>query len=177
MSFWDALLAVIIIVGQSLFLLIALVIYIAYALHADRKIWAAVQLRRGPNVVGPWGLLQSFADLLKFVLKEPVIPAPANKAIFLLAPLVMATLSLSAWAVIPVSAGWVIADINVGILYVFAISSLEVYGVIMGGWASNSKYAFLGALRSAAQMVSYEVSIGFIIIAVLLAVGSLNMSD
>jgi NADH-quinone oxidoreductase subunit H len=162
---------------QSVVLMSALLVLVAYLLYADRKIWAAVQLRRGPNVVGPWGLLQSFADLLKFVLKEPVIPAPANKAIFLLAPLVMATLALSAWAVIPVSAGWVIADINVGILYVFAIASLEVYGVIMGGWASNSKYAFLGALRSAAQMVSYEVSIGFVIIAVLLCVGSLNLSD
>jgi NADH-quinone oxidoreductase subunit H len=163
--------------GQSVLLITSLLILVAYLLYADRKVWAAVQLRRGPNVVGPWGLFQSFADLLKFVLKEPVIPAPANKAIFLLAPLVMATLSLSAWAVIPVSAGWVVADINVGILYVFAISSLEVYGVIMGGWASNSKYAFLGALRSAAQMVSYEVSIGFVIIAVLLCVGSLNLSD
>jgi NADH-quinone oxidoreductase subunit H len=162
---------------QSAVLMTALLILVAYLLYADRKVWAAVQLRRGPNVVGPWGLLQSFADLLKFVLKEPVIPAPANKAIFLLAPLVMATLALSAWAVIPVSAGWVIADINVGILYVFAIASLEVYGVIMGGWASNSKYAFLGALRSAAQMVSYEVSIGFVIIAVLLCVGSLNLTD
>ena len=162
---------------QSGVLMTALLILVAYLLYADRKVWAAVQLRRGPNVVGPWGLLQSFADLLKFVLKEPVIPAPANKAIFLLAPLVMATLALSAWAVIPVDAGWVVADINVGILYVFAIASLEVYGVIMGGWASNSKYAFLGALRSAAQMVSYEVSIGFVIIAVLLCVGSLNLSD
>ena len=166
-----------IIVGQSALLMTTLLILVAYLLYADRKVWAAVQLRRGPNVVGPWGLLQSFADLLKFVLKEPVIPAPANKTIFLLAPLVMATLSLSAWAVIPVSAGWMIADINVGILYVFAISSLEVYGVIMGGWASNSKYAFLGALRSAAQMVSYEVSIGFVIICVLLTVGSLNLTD
>ena len=166
-----------IIAGQSVLLMTSLLILVAYLLYADRKVWAAVQLRRGPNVVGPWGLFQSFADLLKFVLKEPVIPAPANKAIFLLAPLVMATLSLSAWAVIPVDAGWVVADINVGILYVFAISSLEVYGVIMGGWASNSKYAFLGALRSAAQMVSYEVSIGFVIIAVLLCVGSLNLSD
>ncbi len=165
------------IVIQSAVLMTALLILVAYLLYADRKIWAAVQMRRGPNVVGPWGLLQSFADLLKFVLKEPVIPAPANKAIFLLAPLVSVLLALSAWAVIPVGAGWVIADINVGILYVFAIASLEVYGVIMGGWASNSKYAFLGALRSAAQMVSYEVSIGFIIIAVLLAVGSLNLSD
>ena len=131
----------------------------------------------GRTSSGPGACFQSFADLLKFVLKEPVIPAPANKAIFLLAPLVSSVLALSAWAVIPVSAGWVIADINVGILYVFAISSLEVYGVIMGGWASNSKYAFLGALRSAAQMVSYEVSIGFVIIAVLLCVGSLNLTD
>ena len=164
------------IVGQSVLLMVVLLVFVAYLLYADRKIWAAVQLRRGPNVVGPWGLFQSFADLLKFVLKEPVIPAPANKAIFLLAPLVMATLALSAWAVIPVSAGWAVADINVGILYVFAIASLEVYGVIMGGWASNNKYAFLGALRSAAQMISYEVSIGFVIICVLLCVGSLNLS-
>jgi NADH-quinone oxidoreductase subunit H len=154
-----------------------LLIVVAYLLYADRKVWAAVQMRRGPNVVGPWGLLQSFADLLKFVLKEPVIPAPANKTIFLLAPLVSVLLALSCWAVIPVDAGWAVADINVGILYIFAIASLEVYGVIMGGWASNSKYAFLGALRSAAQMVSYEVSIGFVIISVLLAVGSLNLSD
>ncbi len=166
-----------IIAAQSALLMTTLLTLVAYLLYMDRKVWAAVQLRRGPNVVGPWGLLQSFADLLKFVLKEPVVPAPANKAIFLLAPLVMATLSLSAWAVIPVSAGWAIADINVGILYVFAIASLEVYGVIMGGWASNNKYAFLGALRSAAQMISYEVSIGFVIIAVLLCVGSLNLSD
>ena len=166
-----------IIVAQSALLMTTLLIFVAFLLYADRKIWAAVQLRRGPNVVGPWGVLQSFADLLKFVLKEPIVPSASNKAIFLLAPLVSATLALSAWAVIPVSAGWVIADINVGILYVFAISSLEVYGVIMGGWASNSKYAFLGALRSAAQMVSYEVSIGFVIIAVLLCVGSLNLSD
>jgi NADH-quinone oxidoreductase subunit H len=166
-----------IIAGQSLLLMTALLVMLAYLLYADRKVWAAVQLRRGPNVVGPWGLLQSFADLLKFVLKEPVIPAPADKTIFLLAPLVSTVLALTAWAVIPVDYGWVIADINVGILFVFAIASLEVYGVIMGGWASNSKYAFLGALRSAAQMVSYEVSIGFIIIAVLLAVGSLNLTD
>jgi NADH-quinone oxidoreductase subunit H len=176
MSFGDALLLVLITVAKSFFLLAALLIFIAYALYADRKIWAAVQLRRGPNVVGPWGLLQSFADLLKFVLKEPVIPASANKGIFLLAPLVMATLALAAWAVIPLNAGWVIADINVGVLYIFAISSLGVYGVIMGGWASNSKYPFLGALRSAAQMVSYEVSIGFVIITVLLCAGSLNLS-
>jgi NADH-quinone oxidoreductase subunit H len=166
-----------IIVGQSLLLIVTLLIFVAYVLYADRKIWAAVQMRRGPNVVGPWGLLQSFADLLKFVFKEPVVPSGANKGVFLLAPLVTVTLALSAWAVVPLDAGWVIADINVGILYIFAISSLGVYGVIMGGWASNSKYAFLGALRSAAQMVSYEVSIGFVIITVLLCVGSLNLTD
>ncbi|MCB1464627.1 MAG: NADH-quinone oxidoreductase subunit H, partial [Nitratireductor sp.] len=166
-----------IMVGQSLLLLVALLILIAYILYADRKIWAAVQMRRGPNVVGPWGLLQSFADLLKFVLKEPIIPASASKTVFLLAPLVGVVLALATWAVVPVADGWVIADINIGILYIFAISSLEVYGIIMGGWASNSKYAFLGALRSAAQMVSYEVSIGFVIITVLLCVGSLNLTD
>jgi NADH-quinone oxidoreductase subunit H len=161
---------------QSFILLTVLLIVIAYILYADRKIWAAVQIRRGPNVVGPWGLLQSFADMLKFVFKEPTIPAGANKGVFLLAPLVTCVLSLAAWAVIPVSAGWVISNINVGILYVFAISSLGVYGIIMAGWASNSKYPFLAALRSAAQMVSYEVSIGFVIITVLLCVGSLNLS-
>jgi NADH-quinone oxidoreductase subunit H len=177
MTFGEALLTVAIIAGQSLFVIVALLIFIAFALYADRKVWAAVQLRRGPNVVGPFGLLQSFADLLKFVLKEPVIPAPANKGIFLLAPLVTATLALASWAVIPFNPGWVIADINVGILYIFAISSLGVYGIIMGGWASNSKYPFLGALRSAAQMVSYEVSIGFVIITVLLCAGSLNLSQ
>jgi len=177
MSFGDVLLTIAIIAGKSLFLLSALLIFIAYALYADRKIWAAVQLRRGPNVVGPWGLMQSFADLLKFVLKEPIIPAGANKGLFLLAPLIFATLALAAWAVIPFDFGWVIADINVGVLYIFAISSLGVYGVIMGGWASNSKYAFLGTLRSAAQMVSYEVSIGFVIITVLMCAGSLNLSQ
>jgi NADH-quinone oxidoreductase subunit H len=177
MEFGDILLAVAIMLGKSLLMLVALLIFIAYALYADRNVWAAVQLRRGPNVVGPWGLLQSFADLLKFVLKEPVIPAPANKGMFLLAPLVMCTLSLAAWAVIPLNAGWAIADINVGILYIFAISSLGVYGVIMGGWASNSKYPFLGALRSAAQMVSYEVSIGFVIVTVLMCAGTLNLSQ
>jgi NADH-quinone oxidoreductase subunit H len=166
-----------IMLGQSLLLLVALLIFVAFILLADRKIWAAVQLRRGPNVVGPFGLLQSFADLLKFVFKEPVIPSGANKGVFLLAPLVAAVLSMAAWAVIPVNEGWAIANVNVGILYVFAISSLEVYGVIMGGWASNSKYPFLGALRSAAQMVSYEVSIGFVIVTVLLVVGSLNLTD
>jgi NADH-quinone oxidoreductase subunit H len=173
---WTYLWPLLIIVGQSVLLLTALLIFTAYVLLADRKIWAAVQLRRGPNVVGPWGLFQSFADLLKFVFKEPVIPAGANKGVFLLAPVVSGVLALSAWAVIPVSAGWVVSDLNVGILYIFAISSLGVYGIIMGGWASNSKYPFLGALRSAAQMVSYEVSIGFVIITVLLCAGSLNLS-
>ena len=165
------------IVAQSLALLISLLIVLAYLLLADRKVWAAVQLRRGPNVVGPWGLFQSFADLLKFVFKEVVIPDGANKGVFVIAPLVTCVLALSAWAVIPISDGWSIADINVGILYLFAISSLGVYGVIMGGWASNSKYPFLSALRSAAQMVSYEVSIGFVLITVLLCAGSLNLSE
>src|SRR6516164_8289090 len=165
------------ILGQSLLTLVALLILIAYLLLADRKIWAAVQLRRGPNVVGAFGLLQSFADFIKFVIKEPIIPAGSDKFIFLLAPLLTTVLALSAWAVIPVADGWVVADLNVGILYLFAISSLGVYGIIMGGWASNSKYPFLGSLRSAAQMVSYEVSIGFVIITVLLCVGSLNLTD
>src|SRR5687767_15279497 len=162
---------------QSVALLVALLIVTAFLLLADRKVWAAVQLRRGPNVVGPWGLFQSFADLLKFVFKEVVIPDTANKGVFIIAPLVTCVLALSAWAVIPLSEGVSIADINVGILYLFAISSLGVYGVIMGGWASNSKYPFLSALRSAAQMVSYEVSIGFVVITVLLCVGSLNLTD
>ncbi len=166
-----------IIVGQSLLLLVIVLVSVAYSTYADRKIWAAVQLRRGPNVVGPWGLLQAFADALKFILKEPIIPSGSNKAVFLLAPLITVTLGLAAWVVMPVAEGWVISDINVGILFIFAVTSLEVYGVIMGGWASNSKYPFLGSLRSAAQMISYEVSIGFVIIAVLLCVGSLNMSD
>jgi NADH-quinone oxidoreductase subunit H len=164
------------IVAQSVALLVTLLIIVAFLLYADRKVWAAVQMRRGPNVVGPWGLLQSFADLLKFVFKEPIIPAGANKGLFLLAPLITAGLALAAWAVIPVDKGWAVADINVGILYIFAISSLQVYGVIMAGWASNSKYAFLAALRSAAQMVSYEVSIGFVIITVLLIAGTLNLT-
>jgi NADH-quinone oxidoreductase subunit H len=166
----------IVIAAQSVLLLVILLVVIAYVLLADRKIWAAVQIRRGPNVVGPWGLLQSFADLIKFALKEPIIPSGANKGVFLLAPLVTGALALSAWAVIPVTADWAIADINVGVLYIFAISSLMVYGVIMAGWASNSKYPFLAALRSAAQMVSYEVSIGFVLITVLLCAGSLNLS-
>lgn len=161
---------------HSVALLVILLVFTAFILYADRKIWAAVMSRKGPNVVGPFGLLQSFADLLKFVIKEPIIPSGANKGIFLLAPLISAVLALAAWAVIPVNEGWAVATINVGILYVFAISSLEVYGVIMAGWASNSKYPFLGALRSAAQMVSYEVSIGFVIVTVLLLVGSLNLT-
>src|ERR1700747_2336041 len=177
-SFWTGFLwPLIIMVAQSVLLLVVLLVAIAYILLADRKIWAAVQIRRGPNVVGPWGLLQSFADLLKFVLKEPTIPAAANKGVFLLAPLVTFVLALAAWAVIAVDLGWVIADINVGILYIFAISSLMVYGVIMAGWASKSKYPFLAALRSAGEMVFYEVSIGFVLITVLLLAGSLNLSD
>ena len=165
------------IIGQSLLTLVALLLFIAYLLLADRKIWAAVQLRRGPNVVGAFGLLQSFADFGKFVLKEPIIPAGADKTVFMLAPMVTSVLALASWAVIPVADGWVVSDLNVGILYLFALSSLGVYGIIMGGWGSNSKYPFLGALRSAAQMVSYEVSIGFVIVTVLLCAGSLNLSD
>src|SRR5579863_8179517 len=153
-AFWSGYLwPLIIMVAESVLLLVVLLIAVAYVLLADRKIWAAVQIRRGPNVVGPWGLFQSFADLLKFILKEPIIPASANKGVFLLAPLVSVVLAFAAWAVIPVSDGWVVADINVGLLYLFAVSSLGVYGVIMAGWASNSKYALLSALRAAAQMV------------------------
>jgi NADH-quinone oxidoreductase subunit H len=177
LTWQDAAFTGLILVGQSVLLIVLLLIFVAYYLLADRKVWAAVQLRRGPNVVGPFGLFQSFADLLKFVLKEPVIPAGANKGVFLLAPFVSGVLALAAWAVIPFDFGVVVADINVGILYIFAISSLGVYGIIMGGWASNSKYPFLGALRSAAQMVSYEVSIGFVNVTVLLCVGSLNIND
>ena len=174
------------IVGWSALMLVGGLLIIAYLLLMDRKVWAAVQMRRGPNVVGPFGLLQSFADLLKFVFKEPVIPAGADKVVFLLAPLATSVFALAAWAVIPVNEGsffglangkWVISDLNVGVLYLLAISSLGVYGIIMGGWASNSKYPFMAALRSAAQMVSYEVSIGFVIICVLLLVGSLNVTE
>src|ERR1700734_829127 len=176
-GFWTGFLwPLIVMVAESLLLLVVLLIAIAYILLAVRKIWAAVLIRRGPNVVGPFGLFQSFADLLKFVLKEPTIPAGANKGVFLLAPLVSCVLALAAWAVIPINLGWVISDINVGVLYIFAISSLSIYGIIMAGWSSNSKYPFMAALRSAAQMVSYEVSIGFVIITVLLCAGSLNLS-
>jgi NADH-quinone oxidoreductase subunit H len=157
-------------------LMVGLLVMLAFLLLFDRKVWAAVALRRGPNVVGPYGLFQSFADFFKFVLKESIVPSGANKGIFLLAPLVSFTLAMGGWAVVPVADRWVVANINVGILYIFAISSLGVYGIIMGGWASNSKYPFLGSLRSAAQMVSYEVSIGFVIITVLLTAGSLNLS-
>ena len=165
------------IIAHSLAIIVALLTVMAFAMYMDRKIWAAVQLRRGPNVVGPWGLLQSFADLLKYVFKEPIIPAGASVGIFFLAPFITFLLAIAAWAVVPVNLGWAVADINAGILYLFAISSLMVYGVLMGGWASNSKYAFLGALRSAAQMVSYEVSLGFVMITVLLLAGSLNLTD
>ncbi len=177
MSFSSSIGPLLLTLASSFVLLAVLLIFVAYVLYADRKIWAAVQLRRGPNVVGPWGLWQSFADALKFVFKEPVIPDGANKGVFLLAPFIMGMMTLSAWAVIPVSEGWVVADLNVAVLYILAISSLSVYGIIMGGWASNSKYPFLSALRSAAQMISYEVSIGFVIITVLLCAGSLNLGD
>ena len=173
----DLLISLLLIVVKSLALLVVGLVLVAYYILLDRKVWAAVQLRRGPNVVGPWGVLQSFADMFKFLFKEPIIPDGANKGVFLMAPLVTATLALAAWAVIPVNNGWAVANLNVGILYIFAISSLGVYGIIMGGWASNSKYPFLAALRSAAQMVSYEVSIGFVIITVLLCAGSLNLND
>ncbi len=164
------------ILAHSLAIIVALLIIVAYLILVDRKVWAAVQMRRGPNVVGPWGLFQSFADLIKFALKEQIIPDGANKVIFLVAPLVTSVLAIAAWAVVPVAEGWAVADLNVGILYLFALSSLGVYGIIMGGWASNSKYPFLSALRSAAQMVSYEVSIGFVIITVLLCAGTLNLT-
>jgi len=162
--------------GGVLIVTVGVLLSLAFLLLADRKIWAAVQWRRGPNVVGPFGLLQSFADFFKFVLKEIVIPAGADKVVFLLAPLISFILAFGAWAVIPFAPGWVVSDINVGVLYLLAISSLGVYGIIMGGWASNSKYPFLGSLRSAAQMVSYEVSIGFIIITVILLAGTMNLT-
>ena len=164
-------------VYKILFLLVPVLVSVAMIVWLDRRVWAFVQKRQGPNVVGPFGLLQSLADALKYIFKEIIIPASSNKVIFILAPIITMTLALIAWAVIPFNEGQVLANINVGILYIFAVSSLGVYGIIMGGWASNSKYPFLGAIRSAAQMVSYEVSIGIIIINVLLCVGSLNLSD
>ncbi|WP_370323450.1 NADH-quinone oxidoreductase subunit NuoH [Salipiger bermudensis] len=167
----------VIILAQCLAVLGFVMISLLFLVYGDRKIWAAVQMRRGPNVVGTFGILQSVADALKYVLKEVVIPAGSDKAVFILAPMISFVMSMIAWAVIPFSDGWVLSDINVAILYVFAISSLEVYGVIMGGWASNSKYPFLGSLRSAAQMISYEVSIGLIIIGVIISTGSMNFGD
>ena len=164
-------------VYKILFLLVPILVSVAMIVWLDRRVWGLVQKRKGPNVVGPFGLLQTAADALKYIFKEIIIPASANKAVFILAPIVTMTLALVAWAVIPMSEDFVLADINVGVLYLFAVSSLGVYGIIMGGWASNSKYPFLGAIRSAAQMVSYEVSIGIIIINVLLCVGSLNLKD
>ena len=164
-------------IGGILIVTVGILISLAFLLLADRKIWAGVQMRKGPNVVGPFGLLQSFADFFKFVLKEIIVPAGADKMVFLLAPLLTFILAFIAWAAIPFAPGWVISDLNVGILYIFAISSLGVYGIIMGGWASNSKYPFLGSLRSAAQMVSYEVSIGLVIINVILLAGTMNLSS
>src|SRR5438477_4051999 len=168
---------VIVMVAECLAVTVPLLVAVAYMTYVDRKVWASIQLRRGPNVVGPFGLLQPFADGLKLVLKETIVPSSANGVLFIMAPMITFMTALIAWAVVPFGDGYVIADINVGILYLFAISSLGVYGVIVAGWASNSKYAFLGALRSAAQMVSYEVSIGFVLITVLLCVGSLNLTN
>ncbi|QUJ75042.1 NADH-quinone oxidoreductase subunit NuoH [Sulfitobacter albidus] len=168
--------AILLIVGQIFLVVIPLLVALAFLMYADRKIWAAVQLRRGPNVVGVYGLLQSFADFGKYIVKEIVVPAGADRPVFFLAPMISLVMALVAWAVIPFNDGWVLSDINVAILFVFAVSSLEVYGVIMGGWASNSKYPFLGSLRSAAQMISYEVSIGLIIIGVIISTGSMNFS-
>lgn len=163
-------------IGAILLVTVGVLVAVAFLLLADRKVWAGIQMRKGPNVVGPFGLLQSFADMIKFVLKEIVVPAGSDKAVFLLAPIITVITAFMVWAVIPFAPGWVISDLNIGILYVLAISSLGVYGIIMGGWASNSKYPFLGALRSAAQMVSYEVSIGLVIITVILLAGEMNLS-
>jgi NADH-quinone oxidoreductase subunit H len=161
--------------GQILLVTVVLLLTVAFMIYGDRKVFAGVQMRKGPNVVGPFGLLQSFADLGKFLVKELIVPAGADKIVFLLAPLISVTLAIGSWAAIPFGPGWVVADINVGVLYLFAVSSMGVYGIIMGGWASNSKYPFLGALRSAAQMVSYEVSIGFVIVTVILLSGSMSL--
>ena len=177
-GFWSSSLGIaIILLAQGLALIVFVMLSLVYMVYGDRKIWAAVQMRRGPNVVGPWGLLQTFADALKYVVKEVVIPAGADKFVFFLAPFLSMMLALTAFVAIPFAPGWVMADINVGILFILAISSLEVYGVIMGGWASNSKYPFLGSLRSAAQMISYEVSLGLIIIGVIISTGSMNLTD
>ncbi|MYA88266.1 MAG: NADH-quinone oxidoreductase subunit NuoH [Boseongicola sp. SB0662_bin_57] len=167
----------VIVIVQVLLIVAFVMISLLFLVYGDRKIWAAVQMRRGPNVVGPWGLLQSVADAFKYVVKEVVIPAGADRTLFVLAPLISFVLAIMAWAVIPFDDTWVVADLNIAVLYIFAVSSLEVYGVIMGGWASNSKYPFLGSLRSAAQMISYEVSIGLIIIGVILTTGSMNLGD
>ncbi|MGA0600710.1 NADH-quinone oxidoreductase subunit NuoH [Caulobacter sp. KR2-114] len=176
MDFWSTPLGWFLLhLGQILLITVGVLVLLAFYMWGDRKVWAGVQMRKGPNVVGPFGLLQSFADLFKFVIKEIVVPAGADKFVFLLAPLITFALALIGWAVVPMGPGWVISNINVGILYLFAISSLGVYGIIMGGWASNSKYPFLGSLRSAAQMVSYEVSIGFVIITVILLSGTMNL--
>ena len=168
---------VLVILFQCLLVLVPLLVALAFLMYADRKIWAAVQMRRGPNIVGPFGLLQSFADFLKYIVKEIVVPAGADKAVFFLAPLIAFVLAVVSWSVIPFNDGWILADINVAILFILAIGSLEVYGVIMGGWASNSKYPFLGSLRSAAQMISYEVSIGLIIVGVIISTGSMNFGS
>ena len=174
---YDILITGLIIVAQILAVVVPVLLSVAFLVYAERKVLALIQLRRGPNIVGPFGILQSFADALKLITKENIIPSGSNKIVFILAPIITMVLSLAGWAVIPFAPGWVVSDINVGIMYLFAVSSLGVYGIIMAGWASNSQYPFLGALRSAAQMVSYEVSIGIIIINVLLCVGSLNLSD
>ncbi len=177
-EFFDTPVGIAVLVASQCLAVIAFVmVSLLFLVYGDRKIWAAVQMRRGPNVVGAFGLLQTVADALKYVVKEVVIPAGADRTVFMLAPLISFVLAIIAWAVIPFNEGWVVSDMNVAILYVFAVSSLEVYGVIMGGWASNSKYPFLGSLRSAAQMISYEVSIGLIIIGVIISTGSLNFSD
>ena len=176
-EFWGSTLGIaIILLAQGLALIAFVMLSLVYMVYGDRKIWAAVQMRRGPNVVGPWGLLQTFADALKYIVKEIVVPAGADKFVFFLAPFLSMTLALTAFVAIPFAPGWVMANINVGILFIFAVSSLEVYGVIMGGWASNSKYPFLGSLRSAAQMISYEVSLGLIIIGVIISAGSMNLT-
>jgi len=176
MDFSQGIGLIILIFSQCLLITVSVLLCLAFLMYADRKIWAAVQMRKGPNVVGVFGLLQSFADFLKYIFKEIVIPAGSDKVVFIIAPLITFVLSLVAWSVIPFNAGWVLTDLNVGILFIFAVAGLEVYGVIMGGWASNSKYPFLGSLRSAAQMISYEVSIGFIIVGILISTGSLNLT-